>query len=63
MIPPCHLDELTPLSTNKCGFQAGKPTVTALLTATSEWQRILDLQGSVLCILFDLKKAFDTVSQ
>ena len=56
-----HLEEHAPLSTNQCGFQAGKSTVTALLTATSEWQRILDLQGSVMCIFFDLKKAFDTV--
>ena len=56
-----HLEEHAPLLTNQCGFQAGKSSVTALLMATSEWQRVLDLQGSVMCIFFYLKKAFDTV--
>ena len=56
-----HLQEHAPLSTNQWGFQSGKSTVTSLLAVNYDWQSILDQQGSVMCIFFDYRKAFDTV--
>jgi len=56
-----HLLTHAPISDKQWGFQKGKSTTTALLYATHDWFTLLDQQKDVMCIFFDLKKAFDTV--
>jgi len=54
-----HLNEHHPLSNAQWGFQKGKSTLTALLSATHDWLTQLD-QNKEIC--FDFQKVFDTVS-
>ena len=58
-----HLDEHYPLSPAQWGFQKGKSTITALLSATHDWLSQLDQNKDihVCCVFFDFQKAFDTV--
>ena len=56
-----YLSEANPLSNKQWGFQAGKSTVTALLSVTHEWFKILESGQEVGSIFFDLRKAFDSV--
>ena len=57
-----HLNEHHPLSDAQWGFQKGKSTLTALLSATHDWLTQLDQNKEICCVFFDLQKAFDTVS-
>ena len=50
-----------PLSDSQWGFQSGKSTVSALLSATQDWFTSLDQRKDICCVCFDLQKAFDTV--
>ena len=56
-----HLDEHHPLSPAQWGFQKGKSTITALLSATHDWLSQLDQNKDICCVFFDFQKAFDTV--
>ena len=56
-----HLSEHCPLSPCQWGFTPGKSTVSALLSATDHWYRLLESGAEVCAIFFDLKKAFDSV--
>ena len=56
-----HLLKHTPISDRQWGFQRGKSTTTALLSATHNWFSLLDRQCDVLCVFFDFRKAFDSV--
>ena len=49
-----HLLEHSPISDRQWGFQRGKSTTTALLSATHDWLSLLDRQCDVLC---DFRKA------
>ena len=57
-----HLLEHAPISDRQWGFQRGKSTTTALLSATHDWFSLLDRQCDVLCVFFDFRKAFDSCS-
>ena len=50
-----------PISYSQWGFQRGKSTVAALLTATHEWFQQLEAGREVCAVFFDLRKAFDSV--
>ena len=52
-----HLSVQALLSNKQWGFQPSKSTVTSLLSATYDWQNIIDKRGSA--IFFDMQKAFD----
>ena len=54
-----HL-ETNPLSDSQWGFRLGRSTVSALLTVI-EWLRILEDGKESCAILFDYRKAFDSV--
>ena len=56
-----HLLEHAPISDRQWGFQRGKSTTTALLSANHDWFSLLDRQCDVLCVFFDFRKAFDSV--
>ena len=56
-----HLHENHPLSDMQWGFQKGKSTVTALLSATHDWLMHLEQKREIACVFFDFQKAFDTV--
>ena len=56
-----HLTDYAPLSDSQWGFQSGKSTVSALLSAMQEWFTSLDQRKDICCVFFDLQKAFDTV--
>ncbi len=56
-----HLAEHHPLSDAQWGFQKGKPTLTALLSATHDWLIHLDQNKDIYCVFVDFQKAFDTV--
>ena len=56
-----HLNDHHPLSNKQWGFQSGKSTVAALLSATHDWFQALESGQEVCSIFFDLKKVFDSV--
>ena len=56
-----HLEEYYPLSVHQWGFTQGKSTTGALLDATDQWHRQLDLGLDICCVFFDYSKAFDSV--
>ena len=56
-----HLLEHAPISDRQWGFRRGESTTTVLLSATHDWFSLLDKQCDVLCVLFDFRKAFDSV--
>ena len=56
-----HLAETQPISDSQWGFQRGKSTVTALLDATHNWFEILERERGVGAVIFDFRKAFDSV--
>ena len=56
-----HLHNRHPISNSQWGFQPGKPTVTALLATVDNWLRMLDEGSELRAVLFDLRKAFDSV--
>ena len=57
-----HLTDYAPLLDSQWGFQSGKSTVSALLSATQDWFTSLDQRKDICCVFFfDLQKAFDTV--
>ena len=56
-----ELDENCPLSDSQWGFRAGRSTVSALLSTTSNWFELLEAGKDICAIFFDYRKAFDTV--
>jgi len=56
-----HLEKYYPLSAYQWGFTQGKSTTGALLDATDQWHRQLDLGLDICCVFFDYSKAFDSV--
>ena len=57
-----HIVEHARLSVSQWGFQKHRSTTRALQFATHEWYTYLDKQKDVICIFFDYRKAFKTVS-
>ena len=57
-----HMLNHSPLSDCQWGFQKGKSTTTALLSTIHDWYSLLDKRNDILCVFFDFKKAFDSVS-
>ena len=56
-----HLQSVSPLASQQWGLFSKRSTVSALLDAVNNWQQALD-NGKVVCaIIFDLRKAFDSV--
>ena len=60
MLISSYLSEHHILSSSQYGFSPGKGTVTALLTTTDNWFKLLE-EGNGCAILFDYRKAFDSV--
>ena len=56
-----HLDKNSPLSDTQRGFRAGRSTVSALLTTTSDWLTMLESGKDICAVFFDYRKAFDSV--
>ena len=56
-----HVETHRPLSTSQWGFQAGKSTVTALLSTTHNILNLLEAGNEVCAVFFDFRKAFDSV--
>ena len=56
-----HLTANSILSSRQFGFRPGSSTQEALLTATHDWQRCLDLGVSSVALFLDMSKAFDKV--
>ena len=56
-----HLDTVCPLSDCQWGFRAGRSTVSALLSTTTNWFSILEAGSEICAIFFDYRKAFDSV--
>ena len=56
-----HLDTVRPLSDCQWGFRAGRSTVSALLSTTTNWFSILEDGSEICAIFFDYRKAFDSV--
>ena len=55
------LSVTNPLSNGQWGFQTGRSTITALLSVTHEWFKVLESGQELFSVFFDIKKAFDTV--
>ena len=55
------LEETGAISDRQWGFKAGRSTVSALLSTTSDWFSLLDAGQSVCAVFFDYQKAFDSV--
>ena len=47
------------LSNMQFGFQPGSSTQEAILAVTCDWHQVLEQSDSVVCVFFDLSKAFD----
>ena len=56
-----HLTTNSILSSRQFGFRPGSSTQEALLFATHDWQRYLDLGLSSVALFLDMSKAFDKV--
>ena len=57
------LSVTNPLSNGQWGFQTGRSTITALLSVTHEWFKVLESGQELFSVcFFDIKKAFDTAS-
>ena len=56
-----QLDAVYPLSDCQWGFRAGRSTVSALLTTTTNWFALLEAGNEICAIFFDYRKAFDSV--
>jgi Reverse transcriptase (RNA-dependent DNA polymerase) len=56
-----YLETHNLLDTCQSGFRAGHSTTTALLTITDDIYRDIDRGMSVLLVLLDFSKAFETV--
>ena len=56
-----HLSNHHLLSDSQWGFRSGRSTVTVLLSVTKEWFSALEYVQEVCAVLFDYRKAFDSV--
>ena len=58
-----HLKVHYPISDKQWGFTKERSTTGPLLTAVDSWHRYLEAGFDTCAVFFDLKKAFDSVSQ
>ncbi len=56
-----HVLEHGHLSDLQYGFRPGSSTQEAVLAVTRDWHKVLEGNGSVVCVFFDLSKAFDSL--
>ena len=56
-----HLLSNSLLSTSQFGFQLFSSTQEAIISATTDWHKLLNLKANVAAVSFDLSKAFDTI--
>ena len=56
-----HLTERRMLTDDQWGFSPGKSTATALLSSLNDILKLLESDADVSLIVFDLRKAFDSV--
>ena len=56
-----HLLSNCLLSTSQFGFRLFSSTQEAIISATTDWHKLLDLKANVAAVFFDLSKAFDTI--
>ena len=49
------------LSARQFGFRPGSSTQEVILSATRDWHEILERKGCVVCVFFNLSKAFDSL--
>ena len=56
-----HFEIHSPISVYQWGFQPKKSTTAALLNVYNDWSATLDKGKEVCAIIFDLRKAFDSV--
>lgn len=56
-----HLQLHAPISARQWGFKSSRSTVSALIQVIEDWSRAVDRGYEVCVVLFDVKKAFDSV--
>ena len=56
-----HLQSNSLLSRCQFGFRPFSSTQEAIISATTDWHKILDMKANVAAVFFDLSKAFDTI--
>ena len=56
-----HLESVSPISSNQWGSLPGRSTTSALLSITNDCLQALDRGYEVFTIVFDIRKAFDSV--
>ena len=56
-----HMENNNLFSNKQFGFLNGRSTVLQLLTVLDKWTKIIDEGGTIDCVYFDFKKAFDKV--
>ena len=56
-----HLQSNSLLSRCQFGFRPLSSTQEAIISATSDWHKLLDSKANVAAVFFDLSKAFDTI--
>ena len=56
-----HLQSNSLLSCCQFGFRPFSSTQEAIISATTDWHKILDMKANVAAMFFDLSKAFDTI--
>ena len=56
-----HMAVNSPISPHQWGFCEGKSTAGALAMAVDQWHRHLEERNDICTVLFDYRKAFDTV--
>ena len=56
-----HFESNFVLSESQFGFRKGHSTIIPLMVAVHHWHHFLERKQQVLCVFFDIRKAFDSV--
>ena len=56
-----HFESNFGLSESQFGFSKGCSTIIPLMVAVHHWHHFLERKQQVLCVCFDIQKAFDSV--
>ena len=56
-----HFESNFVLSESQFGFRKGRSTIIPLMVAVHHWHHFLERKQQVLCVFFDIRKAFNSV--
>ena len=56
-----HFESNSVLSDSQFGFRKGRSTIVPLMVAVHHWHQFLERKQQVMCVFFDIHKAFDSV--